>query len=228
MASNYQAVLFDLDGTLVDTAPDLGLALNLLLIRHQREPIEFRHIRPQVSNGSVALVTLGFGIEESASAFNDIKKEFLEIYQDNIAVHSRLFEGMDQVLARLEKSTIPWGVVTNKPGYLTERLLNELGLGHRAGCVFSGDTLAHKKPHPAPMFAACKAIDVQPHNCLYVGDARRDIESAHAAGMRACAALYGYYPGEDNPDDWNADFHIDHPGDLLDHIRICCVEEIES
>ena len=217
--NTYQAVLFDLDGTLIDTAQDMGLALNLLLKHHNKPTFGNHELRPLVSHGSAALIKFGFNVNDTDAQFVELRDHFLALYEDNIAVNSSLFEGMQGILTQLEESTIPWGIVTNKPGKYTDLLLAELNLDKRASTVFSGDTLSLKKPHPEPLFAACKQIKCDPRECLYVGDAQRDIEAAHAAGMTACVALYGYYTDNEDPRAWNADFYIDEPAELDRHIN---------
>ncbi len=220
--NTFEGVFFDLDGTLIDTAPDMGLALNLLLDDHGRPPLSMSTIRPHVSHGSAALVKLGFGIDESGSNFEMLKQAFLDIYQTNVAVESTLFKGMELILENLESAQIPWGIVTNKPGYLTQQLLTALELDYRATSVISGDSLSVRKPHPAPLFKACELASCSPEKCLYVGDAERDVEAAKAAGMISCAALYGYYTDDENPTAWNADCYIDSPIELEQYIKFPC------
>ena len=217
--SDYQAVLFDLDGTLIDTAQDMGLALNLLLRHHQRPGFDDHELRPLVSHGSAALINFGFNVKESDEQFIDLRDQFLAIYEQNIAVNSCLFEGMESILQQLEYSDIPWGIVTNKPGKYTNLLLAELSLDKRASTVISGDTLALRKPNPEPLLAACEQIECTPEKCLYVGDALRDIQAARAAGMTACVAIYGYYMDHENPTEWNPDFYIKEPLELNKHIN---------
>ncbi len=218
--NNFRGVFFDLDGTLIDTAPDMGLALNLLLERHHKQPLPMTKIRPNVSHGSAALVNLGFGIDQSDSSFESLKQEFLDIYQANVAVESKLFSGMDRILKNLETTAIPWGIVTNKPAYLTDQLLDNLGLLNRAASVISGDTLAVRKPHPEPLLKACEIASCISSDCLYIGDAERDVEAAKAAGMMSCAALYGYYTEDEDPITWNADYYIDSPIELEQYIKL--------
>lgn len=217
--NNFEAVFFDLDGTLIDTALDMGLALNLLLQHHQRPGLDNQDLRPLVSHGSAALIKYGFNVNESEPQFTELREHFLSFYEQNIAVSSRLFEGMESVLLNLEAADIPWGIVTNKPGKYTTLLLAELNLDKRASSVISGDTLVLRKPSPEPLFAACKQVSCKPDNCLYVGDALRDIQAARAAGMTACAAMYGYYTQDEDPATWNADFYINAPVELNQHIK---------
>lgn len=217
--NDYRAVLFDLDGTLIDTAQDMGLALNLLLEQYQRPVFGDHQLRPLVSHGSAALINFGFNITESDEQFLELRDQFLAFYEQNIAVNSCLFEGMENILDQLEHAAIPWGIVTNKPGKYTDLLLAELNLDKRTAAVISGDTLAQRKPDPEPLFAACRQIACPPEKCLYVGDALRDIQAARAAGMTACAAMYGYYLDDENPTEWNPDFYINTPLELNKHIN---------
>lgn len=211
-----EAVLFDLDGTLADTAPDLAHALNETLRRFGREPLPFERIRPVVSHGGIALIRLGFGLEPDQPGFEDRRRFLLEVYLDNVCRETVLFDGMDRVLAELEARAIPWGVVTNKPSWLTDPLLLAMGLVGRAGAVVSGDTCAERKPHPLPIEHACRLMRVSPGQSIYVGDALRDMEAGRAAGTRTVAALFGYLLPDDEPRRWPADYWIDHPEQLLD------------
>lgn len=211
-------VLFDLDGTLVDTAPDMAEALNILLKEQGEQPLPYQTIRPEVSNGSVALVKLGFGIELDKERLEYLKQRYLDIYLQNLHVDSVLFEGMQEILLAIESSGKHWGVVTNKPSWLTEPLLRSMGLAERSGCMVSGDTTKERKPHPEPMFHACRLIGVNPENCLYIGDAQRDIEAGKSAGMKTIVANYGYIGDGENPASWGADAFIEKPSDILQHL----------
>ena len=211
-----RTVLFDLDGTLIDTAPDLGFTLNELRRRRGLSPLTEAEYRPQASHGSQGLIRLGFGIDEDHDGFPALRREFLEIYQTHLTRNSPLFPGMDQVLVELEARGLNWGVVTNKPTHLTEPLLRHLGLADRAACIVCGDTLAWNKPHPAPMLHASRLAGSDPEQCLYLGDAERDMLAARAAGMPALVALYGYLGAADRPEEWGALGHVRNPVDLLD------------
>jgi 2-phosphoglycolate phosphatase len=213
--AQYQAVLFDLDGTLVDTAPDLGYALNSLLEQEGLASLPHDLIRPVASNGSAGLLSLGFGLTTDDAEFKPLQARFIRLYQDNIARGSRLFPGMSEVLDYLEQSDIIWGIVTNKPAFLTDPLAILLNLTERAACIVSGDTTPHAKPHPAPMLHACHIISVEPEKCLYVGDAARDIEAGKNAHMTTILARYGYISADDDANAWQADGSIDHPAELL-------------
>ncbi len=219
------AVLFDLDGTLLDTAPDMGAALNALLQEEGRQALPAAVIRPHVSHGAKALVTLGFGVRDGdagsefeAGEFERRRLRFLALYSECLRSATAPFEGIDAVLAALESSGRPWGIVTNKPGWLTDPLLESLGLDRRAACVVSGDTLAERKPHPRPLLHAAAVIGITPARCLYVGDAERDMQAATAAGMRAVVARYGYLAPGDDFAAWPQHGAIDQPRDLLAYL----------
>jgi phosphoglycolate phosphatase len=215
--SPVRTVLFDLDGTLVDTAPDLGYALNTLRLRRDLPPLPAEAIRAQASHGSQGLIRLGFGVTEQDSVFPALRAEFLDIYIDHLADASRPFPGMLDVLNALDEHGIVWGVVTNKPTRFTTPLLEQLGLLGRMACVVSGDTCAHAKPHPAPMLHACQLTGSAAEQCLYVGDAERDVAAARAVHMPVVVALYGYLSEVDSPQSWGATGFIRDPGELLDY-----------
>ncbi len=210
-----QAVLFDLDGTLADTAPDMVGALNLLCREQGRDEISFATARPHVSHGSRALVNLGFPGATEADAARLVRR-FLELYAGNLCVGTRLFAEMDEVLATLERQNIGWGIVTNKPAHLTDPLVVSLKLADRARCVISGDTLPERKPHAMPLLHASGLLSVSPEFCLYVGDAERDIIAGRAAGMRTLVASYGYIVEDENPAGWQADGLVGNPLGILD------------
>lgn len=212
-----KTVLFDLDGTLADTAPDLANALNYVLTKHNCDALPFETIRPFVSHGGIALVTLGFG--EDHPEFDTLYKELLDHYQANIAKETTLFPGMAELLLELEKNNISWGVVTNKPAWLTEPLLEALNLTSRAAIIVSGDTLEERKPHPAPLLHACEQAGSKADECLYIGDAERDIEAGNRAGMTTIVALFGYIAESDTPDNWGAHFSINTPQAIIPLIQ---------
>ncbi len=214
-----EAVLFDLDGTLADTAPDLAHALNITLEKQNRTPLAFETIRPHVSHGATALIKLGFpDIEPDSEQFETLRLLLLDVYRKNLSLHTRLFAGMDTLLAELEQRGMKWGVVTNKPGWLTKPLLDDLGLTARAACIVSGDTTELRKPHPQPVLHACEKIGKHAEQCIYIGDARRDIEAGRNAGMKTLIALFGYIGEQDTPGDWQADAMMHNPLDILDWI----------
>lgn len=216
--AGIRAVLFDLDGTLVDTAPDLGHALNLQRARHGLAPLPDELIRPQSSHGARGLLGLGFGVAPDDPRFPGLREEFLELYAANLCRHSRPFDGILDLLAALEARGLKWGVATNKPARFTEPLMSLLDLAERAACIVSGDTCPQPKPHPAPMLAAADLCGAAPAQCLYLGDAERDIEAARAAGMPALVAAWGYLDAADAPHTWGAHAQIRHPLDTLDHL----------
>jgi phosphoglycolate phosphatase len=206
-------VLFDLDGTLLDTAPDMAGALNELRASEGLPPLPFASLRPHVSHGSARLVSVGFG-RDAGDEFERLRLRFLDVYRARLASDTRPFEGMDVVLAMVESAGFAWGVVTNKPGWLTEPLLRELGLDTRCACIVSGDTLPVRKPHPGPLLHAAGALDLAPADCTYVGDAERDIQAGRAAGMRTLVAAFGYLGEDDDPAAWGADGIVSRPLDL--------------
>ena len=218
--NGVSCVLFDLDGTLVDTAPDMANALNRTLVNHGRQPLAFEAIRPSVSLGGVALVKLAFELDEADPELSPLREEFLAIYRDNLSRESRLFPGMEQVLANLEAIDASWGIVTNKPGWLTNPLMQDLQLAARSGCIVSGDTLEQRKPHPAPLLHACELLRCNPGETVYVGDARRDVEAGASAGMATLVAAYGYIGEAENPEDWGADGLVDSPEEILAWLRV--------
>ena len=203
--TQIRTVLFDLDGTLADTAPDLAFALNQVLREQGCEPLPYKQIRPVVSHGGIALIKLGFGIDEDAPQFDALRQRLLAIYREHIVRDTTLFEGLAAVLETIESRGLNWGVVTNKPAWLTEPLLEGLGLTQRAVTIISGDTLDQRKPHPAPMLLACKQAGSTASQCLYIGDAERDIEAGRNAGMQTLVALFGYIGEGDRPEQWQAD-----------------------
>jgi phosphoglycolate phosphatase len=213
--SQIRAVLFDLDGTLLDTAPDMIVALNTLLAQQGRAPLPYALARTQVSHGSTGMLRQAFPEVAAGDEFEALRQRFLSLYGSRLTQETALFTGCDAVLDTLAQKNISWGIVTNKPAFLTEPLLAALGLAQRAACVVSGDTLAERKPHPAPLLHAAKLLAVAPQQCIYVGDAQRDVQSAHAAGMRVLLALYGYLGPQDQPDTWQADAQIQSPLEIL-------------
>jgi phosphoglycolate phosphatase len=213
-----RTVLFDLDGTLLDTAPDLADALNTVLVEQGHAALPFEQIRPVVSHGGIALIELGFRLERADPAFDALRQRLLEIYRANLSERTRPFPGMPELLDAIEARGLNWGIVTNKPGWLTNPLLQDLDLYGRAACVVSGDTLDERKPHPAPMLYACEQAGSLPAQCVYVGDAQRDIEAGNNAGMHTLVALFGYIQAEDDPHSWAASATIETPAGVLDWI----------
>jgi len=213
------AILFDLDGTLLDTAPDMIGALNLLRQEEGLEPLPFSAARSSVSHGAVRLITVGFPSAQG-DEFERLRQRFLAIYSENLAAGTRLFAGLDQVLSAFECEGLPWGVVTNKPGWLTDPLLEQLDLARRACCVVSGDTVNERKPHPLPLLHAAAVTGVSPDHCVYVGDAERDIVAGRAAGMQTVVAGWGYLAEHDHPETWNADGIIERPEEVMEWLTL--------
>lgn len=216
--NGIRAVLFDLDGTLIDTAPDLGYALNLQRARYGLPPLADDIIRPQASHGARGLLGIGFDLHPDDARFAHMREEFLLLYADNICHHSRPFPGIIELLAELDARQLKWGVVTNKPARFTEPLMSVLDLAERAACIVSGDTCPQCKPHPAPMLAGAELCGATPAQCLYLGDAERDIQAATAAAMPALVAAWGYIDSSDRPDTWGAHGQIRHPVETLDYL----------
>lgn len=213
-----RAVLFDLDGTLADTAPDLAGALNALLAEWRRPSIPVADARAVTSSGARGMLQVGFGIDPGHTEYEPLKARFLDLYAARICVETRLFAGIAELLAALEARAMPWGVVTNKAERFTRPLLEALELLGRAACVVGGDTTARAKPHPDPLIHAARGIGLEPSRCLYVGDDLRDVQAARAAGMPVLAAAYGYLGVDGDPHAWGADAVIDHPLEVLNHL----------
>ncbi|MCH7822896.1 MAG: HAD-IA family hydrolase [Proteobacteria bacterium] len=200
----YNAVLFDLDGTLVDTAPDMVGVLQELQRDRGVEPVPYEIGRSHVSHGAVGLLTLAFP-EENVTAQGPLLCEYINRYANSVCSRTQLFAGLDDLIDRLDTAACPWGVVTNKPAHLTEPILEQLELADRIAAVVSGDTLPTRKPDPAQLLHACEIMGVVAEETIYVGDAKRDVEAGHRAGMATIAAAYGYIPADDDPQHWDAD-----------------------
>lgn len=198
------AVLFDLDGTLVDTAPDMVAVLQDMQRAHELEPVDYDLGRAYVSNGALGLLSLGFP-ETQHAVGSELHRDYLQRYAHRVCDASTLFPGLERLLEIFDIAGLPWGVVTNKPAKLTDSLLHALELAERIACSVSGDTLALRKPHPAPLLHACELANVDPQETIYIGDASRDIEAGRAAGMGTIAAGYGYITADDDPNNWGAD-----------------------
>ena len=214
-----QTILFDLDGTLADTAPDPADALNQVLVDHGKQALAFEDIRPAASHGSPALIKLGFNLLPDDSGYNAIRDQLLSIYAHNIAVKTRLFPGMSELLSTITQRRMKWGVVTNKPAFLTEPLLEALAIAKHAACIVSGDTLPQRKPDPAPLIHACQLSASKVAQCIYVGDAERDIQAGRRAGMKTLVALFGYLAPHDQPETWQADGMIESPAQIMDWLE---------
>lgn len=213
-------VLFDLDGTLVDTAPDLGYALNIQLKRHDKAILSDATIRPYASHGSRGLIGLGFGITPKDDNFIVMRDEYLAIYDTVFTRNPKLLEGIEDLLQAIENKGLRWGIVTNKPRRFTQPLIESMGLHLRSACIVSGDDAPQPKPSPATLLLACKHVGANPENCIYVGDAERDIQAGKAAGMKTVVALFGYIDKTDKPNEWGADALIETPTEILSFLNI--------
>jgi N-acetyl-D-muramate 6-phosphate phosphatase len=218
MVLTLRAVLFDLDGTLLDTAPDMVGALNALLEERSRGPLPYDFVRSAVSHGAARVVKIGFP-DADAEELLVLQRRFLEIYRGALSRETHLFPGMDRVLDALDAWGLKIGIVTNKAAWLTEPLLAELGLRARFACVVSGDTLAERKPHPLPLLHAAELAHVTSGECIYVGDAQRDVQAARAAQMPALVANYGYLRPDEDTRLWGADGYLNRALDLLDWLK---------
>lgn len=221
-----EAILFDLDGTLADTAPDLGAALNRLLIEEDKPPLTLQELRPHTSNGTRGLLGAGFGITHSDPAYADLVQRFLNHYESALYENTVLFPGIAELLVNLDIRSIRWGIVTNKPQRFTLPLIEGLGLRQRCSCIVSGDSASRPKPHPAPLLLACIAAQTHPSRSLYVGDDQRDIVAGHAAGMCTVAAAYGYLGVDEPVSSWQAHAIVTHPGQILGLLDDACYTSI--
>jgi 2-phosphoglycolate phosphatase len=212
-----RAILFDLDGTLADTAPDLAAAVNLLRTERGLEPTPYALLRPTASAGARGMIGAAFGLKPGDEGYEALRLAWFDNYQAAMAVHSTLFGGIPELLAGLAEAGIAWGIVTNKPARFTDPLVPQIGLEH-AACVISGDTMEFAKPHPAPLLEGARRLGVTPGECWYVGDDLRDIEAGHAAGMVTVACSWGYC-GAIEPSTWGAEHLLETPGDLLELVR---------
>jgi phosphoglycolate phosphatase len=214
-----QAVLFDLDGTLLDTAPDMAGALNRLRAEHGLDALPYALLRPYVSRGSNGLLTVSIGAKDTDAGRAALVERFLAIYSAHLCDETKPFDGMSAVLAWLEERNVPWGIVTNKPIWLARPLLAQIGLLTEAACLVGGDSLPERKPHPRPLLHAAELIGADGGACVYVGDDLRDVQAAHAAGMGSIVARWGYVPPDEEPSTWGADDEVESPHALLAWLR---------
>ncbi|HZV64329.1 MAG TPA: HAD-IA family hydrolase [Telluria sp.] len=212
-----RAILFDLDGTLADTAPDLAAAVNKLRTERGLEPTPYALLRPTASAGARGMIGAAFGLTPGDAGYEELRVQWFNHYQAAMAVHSTLFDGVPALLDAIAQAGMAWGVVTNKPARFTDPLIPLIGLAH-AGCVVSGDTTPHAKPHPAPLLEAAQRLGIAPEHCWYVGDDLRDVEAGRAAGMATVACGWGYC-GSIEPATWGADYLLDSPAALVATLR---------
>ena len=218
-----KAVLFDMDGTLLDTAPDFIAVIQSMRADRGLPAVDEKTVRDVVSGGARAMVASAFEVDPLSDEFDPLRLDFLDRYQDHCAIHSHLFEGMEELLADLERARLTWGVVTNKPVRYAEPIMQALGLAKRSAVLICPDHVTYSKPDPEPVLLACKQINIEPQAVIFVGDDRRDIESGRAAGTKTAAVRYGYIHPEDNPAHWGADLVVDHPLELRDALdRAIC------
>jgi phosphoglycolate phosphatase len=213
--SSIRAILFDLDGTVADTAPDLARALNLLREERRLPPVPISQLRAHASSGARGLLKAGLAIEREHPEFESLREAFLVHYENGLCVNTRLFPGVAELLAELDRRNMPWGIVTNKAMRFTGPLMRLLRLESRAACIVGGDSTPRFKPHPDPLLLASSKLDVAPQACIYLGDDLRDIQAARAAEMGAVAVRWGYLGEGGGPDAWAADAVIGEPMELL-------------
>jgi len=211
-----RAVLFDLDGTFADTAPDLARALNRVRAERGLPPLPPEVARPWTSSGARGLLKAGFNIKPDDQDYGVLREKFLDYYEKDLCVETRLFDGVPELIAKLRARHLPWGIVTNKGKRFTDPLLRLLKVDHLAACAVSGDSTAHTKPHPAPLLLAASLLSLSPGQCLYVGDDLRDAQAARAAGMRFVAAGWGYLGEGGDPSAWGADAVLSRPQEIPD------------
>lgn len=218
MLRKANAILFDLDGTLLDTARDLGNALNQILSTLGRPAVAHDTYRNIASDGAKGMLELGFGEDLKNFDLANLRQQFLDYYENNISVDTDYFNGIESLLLTLNEKNIPWGIVTNKPEFLTLQLVKSFPLLENCAVIISGDTLSKRKPHPLPLLHAEKKLRLASPNTWYIGDAERDIQAANAANMTSVIAQYGYISGKQQTNEWNADLCIQSPDDLLAYI----------
>lgn len=213
--SSTAAVLFDLDGTLVDSAPDLAGATNELRVAQGLEPLPFGQLRPVVGSGARGLLAVALGVAPGDPRFDALRDDLLGRYEQRLLRETRVFEQMDPVLRRLDERGVPWGIVTNKVARFAVPVVTGLQLRERCAVLISGDTLPYTKPHPAPLLAAAQTLGLPAARCVYVGDDRRDVLAGRAAGMPTLAAAWGYLGNDESPHAWSSDAVLDAPAELL-------------
>lgn len=219
MFHNVEAVLFDLDGTLIDSAPDLGAAVDKMRTARGLTSLPLEHYRPMAGAGARGMLGLAFGMAPEHPDYEAMKEEFFVNYESCMTERTRIFDGVVSLIESLVAQGLPWGVVTNKSNRFTDPLTSAMPLFSTAGAIVSGNTTPHSKPHPEPLFEAARRMSVDPSRCVYVGDDERDIVAGLAAGMGTVAATYGYLGQQTDISQWNAHLHIDSPMDLLNFLK---------
>ncbi len=219
MFQNVAAVLFDLDGTLIDSAPDLGAAVDKMRVQRGLPSLPLEQYRPMAGAGARGMIGIAFGITPEHADFEAMKEEFFVNYENCMTERTRIFEGVHDMITALVSQGLPWGVVTNKSSRFTDPLTSAMPLFATAGAIVSGNTTPHAKPHPEPLFEAARRLSVDPARCVYVGDDERDIVAGLAAGMGTVAATYGYLGQQTDIARWNAHLHIDSPLKLLNYLN---------
>jgi phosphoglycolate phosphatase len=218
--STVRAVLFDLDGTFADTAADLARALNRVRAAQGLEALPPEVARPHSSAGARGLLKAGFGLDPEDDGYPALRERFLDFYEKELCVDTRLFDGIPELLARIRVRKLPWGIVTNKGKRFSEPLLRRLAVDQLAACIVSGDSTPHIKPHPAPLLLAASMLSVPAADCIYIGDDLRDVQAARAAGMRVAVAGWGYLGAGQDPHNWDADAVMSHPLQVLDLLEV--------
>jgi phosphoglycolate phosphatase len=218
--AHIRAVLFDLDGTLVDSAPDLAGAANEVRASQGLPPLPYERFRAMVGSGARGMIGVAFDIGPQHERFMELRDDFLRRYERRMVTQTRLFEAIVPVLDALDRQRRPWGIVTNKAARFTEPLVRWLGLHARAAAVVAGDTTPHSKPHPAPLLEAARRIGMDPSHCLYVGDDLRDVQAGHAAGMATAVAAWGYLGSGEPIETWGAQYIVQQPAELLNLLEL--------
>lgn len=213
-------LLFDLDGTLLDTAPEFAYTLNLMLASRNQAPISIETLRSSITDGTAGMIKTTFGYNSDHPEFATLRQELLNTYDEHLGCYTQPFEGVNDLLNHLTAENIRWGIVTNKPKRFSERLISRFPWSNSAACIISGDSAAHGKPYPDTLLLACQQLDCAPKDCWYIGDSKADVLASRAAGLQqAIIALYGYIPNKQTAQNWGADQTIDHPLQLKNLIR---------
>ena len=218
--ARVDAVLFDLDGTLIDSAPDLAGAANDLRLLHGLAPLPYEALRPMAGAGARGMVGVAFGLQPGDERFDELREAFLAHYERRLLQETVIFEAMVPVLQRLDASVLPWGIVTNKVMRFAQPVVEGLALHKRAAAMIGGDSTAYAKPHPEPLLEAARRIGVEPSRCVYIGDDLRDVQAGRAAGMATLAAAWGYLGQGDAVEHWGADAVITEPASLLNWLEL--------